>query len=107
MTTKTNKVTFSRMVYDRTYHGKPTEGRSEIYCNGEPVGTIYSDMCEETFVRCYGVIVYENEHLKPGCGGWDDIWRCGEGGCNSTYVVPREPRAALALLKKEIKAMFA
>lgn len=107
MTTKTtSKITFSRMTYERTYCGKPTEGRSEVYCNGKHVGTIYSDMCEEDFERVYGVYIEDNDFLKPGQSGWDDCFRCGYTAGNSTYVVPREPRAALNYLKRLIKEMF-
>jgi hypothetical protein len=105
-TTKTtSKITFSRMTYEGTYHGKPTDGISEVYCNGEHVGTIQSYMCEEDFVRVYGIEIWDNEYLKPGESGWDDYWRCGEHRYGD-YFVPREPRAALNHLKKEIEALF-
>jgi len=105
--TKTiNKITFTRIKYERSYYGKQTEGKAEVYCNGEHVGDIYSDICEETFVRIYGVYIWDNEFLKPGAGAWDDYFRCGQPADNSMYVVPSDPRAALNYMKRLIKEMF-
>ena len=106
-TTKTtSKITFTRINYERTHYGKQTEGKSEVYCNGEHVGNIYSDICEETFARVYGVDIWDNEFLKPGTGAWEDYFRCGETADNSMYVVPSDPRAALGYMKRLIKEMF-